>query len=285
MKQDRAVDIREEDPMADGRKKGDFFVELSNIQVVEKGSNVDPHLKNAKATITILNDDIPGTLAFDADEIVTSEGTITNIGINRTRGTKGQITCRYKTFDGTALADDAYMATSGILTFEDGEPHQTIEVPIKTLQSESEEPLYFTIMLSDASPGVKFESSDSGGPPGMSTLSTLIIPANRQASLNRRIVKHFCQKEKIQAKMGEWREQFSSAFYCNGSPTDQAAAGPSDWFFSCPIVILEGALCVCAAPLLFGRLVVLLVRTWDDRRGDHSCRRHGGSTGLLHGHP
>eukprot|EP00929_Paragymnodinium_shiwhaense_P007461 TRINITY_DN111382_c0_g1_i1.p1 TRINITY_DN111382_c0_g1~~TRINITY_DN111382_c0_g1_i1.p1 ORF type:complete len:1084 (-),score=203.90 TRINITY_DN111382_c0_g1_i1:164-3415(-) len=207
----------------------DFFVELSGLQV-DKASTVDAHLKTSKATVTILNDDIPGALAFDAHEIVSSKGTSAHIGINRTRGTKGQITCRFSTFEGSALLDRDFCPTQGVLTFENGESRGTVEIPIlENAGFLHDEDLYFTFQLSDASPGVRFDDDIDGTQ--LTTLCTIIIPANRRKPLQRRLMAKLFNRELFCERLKEWAEQFTGAFYCNGSAEEQAGAGASDWFF------------------------------------------------------
>eukprot|EP00927_Polykrikos_kofoidii_P066713 TRINITY_DN6226_c0_g2_i1.p1 TRINITY_DN6226_c0_g2~~TRINITY_DN6226_c0_g2_i1.p1 ORF type:complete len:1109 (-),score=178.28 TRINITY_DN6226_c0_g2_i1:432-3758(-) len=207
----------------------DFYVELSNLQVEEKSSAAEPRLKNAKATVTILNDDIPGTLSFDADEIVTREGSVTTIGINRTRGTKGQITCQFNTVDGTAVSNRSFKPVNGILTFENGEGHQTIEVPIESSADTNFEDQFFSVVLFNASPGVTFDKDIDGGQ--QSAVCTLIIPANKNRPIHERCIRRLFNREVLEELASEWAEQFTSAFYCNGSPAEQAAAGLTDWFF------------------------------------------------------
>ena len=53
-----------------------------------------------------------------------------NIAVVRTGGTEGSVTIGYQTEDGTARAGTHYTASTGSVTFADGETSQTISVPI-----------------------------------------------------------------------------------------------------------------------------------------------------------
>lgn len=74
-------------------------------------------------TVTVLNDDLPGTLAFETDEVLTNECTTVNVGVYCSRGCSGIITCQYDTNDGSAFATDDYELKSGARTFQHDETH------------------------------------------------------------------------------------------------------------------------------------------------------------------
>jgi parallel beta-helix repeat protein len=73
----------------------------------------------------------PGTFQFSADTYVAqeSDGTIT-IKVTRSGGLTGTATVHYATSNGTATSPDDYTATSGTLTFNDGEVIKTFSIPI-----------------------------------------------------------------------------------------------------------------------------------------------------------
>lgn len=74
------------------------------------------------ATVTILNDDGPGTLQFSPASYTAAEdgsGTAT-ITVTRTGGTTGAVGVSYATSNGTATAGSDYTATSGTLSWGDG---------------------------------------------------------------------------------------------------------------------------------------------------------------------
>lgn len=69
--------------------------------------------------------------------------------VQRTGGSLGNLTVDYETSDGTAIAGQDYTATSGTLTFANGETSKTIQVPI--LDDATTEPdETFTLSLKNA---------------------------------------------------------------------------------------------------------------------------------------
>jgi surface-anchored protein len=72
-----------------------------------------------------------GQLEFDASTYTVDEGAGTaSVKVRRVNGSDGRITVNYATSDGTATAGDDYTATSGALTFNDGEREKFITIPI-----------------------------------------------------------------------------------------------------------------------------------------------------------
>jgi surface-anchored protein len=73
----------------------------------------------------------PGCLEFSASSYAVNEtaGTAT-ITVTRSHGSDGPVTIDYATSDGTALAGEDYTATSGTLSFANGETSKTITIPI-----------------------------------------------------------------------------------------------------------------------------------------------------------
>ena len=81
--------------------------------------------------VTIEDDDFPGSLNF-AEEMVTCNETVgtLQLKVKRTGGSKGVISCSYKTRDGTAVAPSDFEAVHGTLEFAEGVVERTIAVPI-----------------------------------------------------------------------------------------------------------------------------------------------------------
>jgi len=75
-----------------------------------------------------------------------SQGKV-EIAVQRTGGSRGKVTVRYATSNGTAAAGRDYTATSGTLTFEAGESIKTFIVPI-TYDTESDGEETVNLMLS-----------------------------------------------------------------------------------------------------------------------------------------
>lgn len=111
------------------------------------------------------------------------------LSINRVNGSKGSVSIRYKTVDGTAKADVHYATMDGKVTFNEGETTQTITIPLKNTAPngynkdftiELFEPVGATlgtpkvlkVTLLDQGPDPSSSSSSSGGSSSSSSSST-----------------------------------------------------------------------------------------------------------------
>ena len=68
--------------------------------------------------MTIIDDDNPGVLDFHEREIHVQESA-GDVGVRvvRTGGSKGKVSCTYRTVDGTAIAGADYKSSTGTLVF------------------------------------------------------------------------------------------------------------------------------------------------------------------------
>ena len=101
----------------------------------------------------------PGTVALSAANfsVGESDGTV-SIALERTGGSDGKVSINYITKNNTAIAGSDYTATSGKLTFADGETSKTFTIPINS-DSEVESDETVEITLSDVSGGSLGRSS------------------------------------------------------------------------------------------------------------------------------
>jgi len=182
----------------------------------------------AKTKITVLNDDMPGTLSFDVDEVYTHEGMRVTLGVLRTQGTVGRISCQYTTVDDGAVAGQDFEGVSGTLVFEEGELFKTLEVPILMSRShDAEDDERFRVVLCEPSPGVKFGgATDEDGTRGY---CEVVIIAAKEPSFAHRLLRRCVNRDKVALHFSEWGGQFAGALYCNGRPEEQAQAGALEW--------------------------------------------------------
>merc|ERR1740123_1878240 len=89
-----------------------FSVELFDL----KADSVN--MGTSSAIVTVVNDDMPGTICFEAEEVWTKHGTSLNIGVERLRGKRGRISCRYQSEPDTAIDGTHFTPVSGELVFE-----------------------------------------------------------------------------------------------------------------------------------------------------------------------
>jgi hypothetical protein len=151
-----------------------FTVPIVNDTLAEGNETLDVTLSAPSAgtvvfpgaaALTIVDDDIAGTLQFAASGISVDEaaGTAT-ITVTRTGGDASGVTVRFATADGTATAGADYTARAGTLTFAAGQTSRTFTVPI-TGDADAEGPE--TVLLALSAPG----GGGSVGAPGSATLT------------------------------------------------------------------------------------------------------------------
>jgi hypothetical protein len=111
----------------------------------------------ASTTITIQSDDVAvaGAVAFDAATASINENAGTaSINVTRSGGSDGAVSVHYATADGSATAGSDYTATTGTLTWNDGDAtSRTIVVPI-TDDALVEAPESFVVNLDTPQGGV-----------------------------------------------------------------------------------------------------------------------------------
>jgi hypothetical protein len=108
-----------------------FVVEISNPQV---GAGLGM-VNAAQVTITE-NDPVPpaGVFNIAASNYTVAENDsngLIAITVNRSNGNFGQVSVDFTTTDGSAAAGSDYQATSGSLSFADGELSKTIDIPLR----------------------------------------------------------------------------------------------------------------------------------------------------------
>jgi hypothetical protein len=110
---------------------GDFQIEPDEQFFVFLQSPQNATIANGQGTGTITNDDSNGKLQFSSQTYSATEdaGNVT-ISVARVAGATGTVTVDYATSNGTASAGSDYTATSGTLTFNQGETSKTLTIPV-----------------------------------------------------------------------------------------------------------------------------------------------------------
>lgn len=103
------------------------------------------------ATLTLLDDDGPATVRFNAAQAAVSESNAqANVTVNLVGTTATTVTVNYATADGTAVAGNDYTPQSGILRFAPGASSATFAIPIKN-DSIDEDEESIRLLLSNVS--------------------------------------------------------------------------------------------------------------------------------------
>jgi len=218
--------------------------------------------------VVILNDDEPGTLCFFVDEVKASrDAESIQVGISRINGSTGRITCRYSTVDDSAVQGLHYNAVEGELAFEEGVCKASIEIGIAPNGRKSDTDRSFRVVLSNPSEGVKFDVERDGGRD--QAICEVILPGVSKRSALRACLPG-CNL-KLSASIPDWKMQFVTAFYCNGTPADQSTSSKVDWTFHLvsqpfkfifafipPAPIAGGWACFCSALAMIGAVTMIV---------------------------
>ena len=116
---------------------------------------------NTSTRVSIINDDLGGTLAFKQSNYVTNENS-TNflITVVRTGGLASGVTVDFNTVDGAAQAGVRYVATNGTLTFGSNELSKSFQVGVinDSLPNGDQS---FAVQLSNATGGAKINTNNT----------------------------------------------------------------------------------------------------------------------------
>jgi hypothetical protein len=136
-----------------------FSVRIINDSLDEPNETFLVQLQGAflgtpsSATVTIVDDDVPGTLALRAATLTVAETAgVASVTVGRTGGAAGGVTVGYATADGSATAGSDYTARAGTLTFHAGEMTKTLAIAV-TDDSVREGNETFTLSLSNPGGG------------------------------------------------------------------------------------------------------------------------------------
>ena len=109
-----------------------FVIEGSTVNAVDgAGFPILAELSNS-VLVTIINDDIPDTLAISTPSVTVAENAANaQVSVSRNGSLAGPVSVDYSTTAGTAIAGADFQATSGTLSFADGEAGPlTITIPL-----------------------------------------------------------------------------------------------------------------------------------------------------------
>jgi uncharacterized repeat protein (TIGR01451 family) len=130
---------------------GDRVVEPDETFFFNVTQATNALVSDGTGVVTIANDDAAGLAVSDTTVIEPSSGTRAAVfTVTLSPPAVGTVTANYATQDGTALAGQDYVATSGEVSFAPGESSQVVEVPVNA-DAEAELPETFTLGLSGAS--------------------------------------------------------------------------------------------------------------------------------------
>ncbi|HKQ40227.1 MAG TPA: Calx-beta domain-containing protein, partial [Verrucomicrobiae bacterium] len=131
-----------------GQTSSSFLVRICNDDIVEFDENIELVLTNASggaalpgglktsvatATLTIVDDDFaPGRINFASSTFTNNETErFAAVRVTRSGGSVGTVSVQFRTLNGTATSPADYVATNGVLTWNDGDTaFKTISIPL-----------------------------------------------------------------------------------------------------------------------------------------------------------
>jgi uncharacterized delta-60 repeat protein/uncharacterized repeat protein (TIGR01451 family) len=156
---------------APGQTARSVTIPIINNTLIEGNKTVTMELTNAigalllvpsQATLTIVDDNFgPGQIAFaPAAYVVAENGGNAVVSLIRSNGWTGVVGVSFYTRDGTANAGFKYTATSGTVSFGDGETNKNILVPILDDTTVEGDETFF-VTLTNATGGAAIAGSDT----------------------------------------------------------------------------------------------------------------------------
>eukprot|EP00929_Paragymnodinium_shiwhaense_P052127 TRINITY_DN2612_c0_g1_i2.p1 TRINITY_DN2612_c0_g1~~TRINITY_DN2612_c0_g1_i2.p1 ORF type:complete len:889 (+),score=192.71 TRINITY_DN2612_c0_g1_i2:226-2667(+) len=263
-------------PTTDSERILSFKVDLANPAIVAEPSDkadegeapADPGcVKLASCSssfVTLVAAEGPGVLDFEQSQITLpgpKQDKQVMLVIHRSSGYSGEVKCKYRTQAITAMPGRDFIETNGELVFGAGETLKLIEVTIvaKHLYEATDS---FRVVLEDLEGGATFNTASDGG--GSSCIATVTVKPREDAGGSYvaflKMLDQCFNLDEMSAATEDWKRQFSSAVYVNGSAEEQQNSSMSDvvlHVLACPWKIVFAAipptgffggwLCFCVA--------------------------------------
>eukprot|EP00746_Dinoflagellata_sp_MGD_P144938 gnl/MRDRNA2_/MRDRNA2_77630_c0_seq2.p1 gnl/MRDRNA2_/MRDRNA2_77630_c0~~gnl/MRDRNA2_/MRDRNA2_77630_c0_seq2.p1 ORF type:complete len:768 (+),score=194.87 gnl/MRDRNA2_/MRDRNA2_77630_c0_seq2:487-2790(+) len=205
-----------------------FFVDLSNPSCAEAGAAVMGDI--ATTTVTIIDDDEPGTLFLSEETINVvehAEDHVLQVVVERKNGSKGTVGCKFHTENDSAIDPLDFEATEGDLELESGQMSATIPITIKA-RGRYEGKEMFRVYISDPTGGAKFDHGTDGGEEHC--ICSVFIRADENNKKKVDALQGILNMNWDKARVGHsnYAQQFTEAFFPNGSPEDAKEASVGD---------------------------------------------------------
>lgn len=190
-----------------------------------------------------------GTLRFSKSEIRVpspTENVTVEILVVRESGTVGEVSCKYKTEKVTAMPEFDYIEKEGTLTFRHGQADATILVEVVE-KSAFEKEDCFRVICEEAEGGATFHSESDGGTD--CNIVTVTILSRAETGVANGILRWFdsvVNLDEVMLGNDNWKDQFKSAIYVNGSPEAQAESSGGD--IVCHLIALPWKLIFAFVP-------------------------------------
>uniref|UniRef100_A0A7S4LQM0 Calx-beta domain-containing protein n=1 Tax=Oxyrrhis marina TaxID=2969 RepID=A0A7S4LQM0_OXYMA len=220
-----------------------FYVILSNPQSGDDMTSLAPQ---CVATVTIVNDDVPGYLTFVKDEFHSlSKDGEAKIVVQRRSGCSGVVGAKWTTKDAqgakAATAGEDYQETSGTVEFKHEELEKEIVVK---LMPKPEANSFFMVELSDPYGGATLDKTTDGG--DTKCICEVIIDYDTKSMAKTQTSLFGLDMESQWIAASTYKEQITMAILVNGSWEGQEEAGVGDVI--CHIIALPWKLLFATIP-------------------------------------
>ncbi|XP_056017279.1 sodium/calcium exchanger 3-like isoform X1 [Ostrea edulis] len=173
--------------------------------------------KHPVSQVTILNDDVPGTIQFANPSFLFKESVgCAQVKVDRANGCDGRIVAKWKTKDITAVGGRDYENTSGEIVFEHGELTKMIEINVKDdLEFEKDE--NFEVDLVEVDGGAKLGKLKR-------CVVTIVNDDEFTGFVNRIADLTNANLDALRVGKQSWANQFREALNVNGGDLETATA-------------------------------------------------------------
>jgi len=234
-----------------------FFVHLENPVFVDKEHSGKSDIRlgqNKCAKVLIIDDDVPGVLAFGAQELL-MDGDNRILKLKIKRKICGAIVgCSYYTIPQTAKPDHDYIPCQGDLEMLKGEGERIIEIPIIDSKKRKASST-FQVVLHSPTGDVTFLSHKGTICDTQIEAIAYIYPRPRTDLLSSLTTKIFTGLGNALGEgegMKTWWAQFTEAIWVNGSREAQAEANFTDWIFHILTFVFKILVAFCPPPNMGG---------------------------------
>ena len=178
----------------------------------------------AVATVTIINDDFPGTFILPNEDVRVARGAVDSVDVTveRSNGASGAVSLRYRTIDRRATAGEDFAPAEGVLSWGHGDvTPRTITVQLLRDAPDRGEPADFDLEIGEATGGAKFDDRTDGSAEKSLARVTIVEDEVAKGIAARAAEMLGVMTARRQLGASSWAEQFRAALKVEGDDDEQ----------------------------------------------------------------
>jgi solute carrier family 8 (sodium/calcium exchanger) len=207
-----------------------IFLEKPYCEKLDASSCQASLVGENKATVIIIDDDLPGLIRFKEEQVrfSTDRERTEMIRVVRYDGLRGEITCKWETEDHTAVAGQDYVKAEGMVTF--GNDQTTYDIPVQVLNRKRPQSADFIVILKEASDNSGFDPNSDGG--ADKCICTVLLEGEERTDKGDAVAQMKLKLASVNNAMGnkKWGEQFYAALFEVGDEDSDEGPSAMDWF-------------------------------------------------------